>query len=463
MVENLFREVTEAAKNSGVHRPARTKRWYNAVTAGAFARYGREEVQVPPDAAGMGCSARVPNTVFEPLGVPPSVPDAQLQAIMGKADWRCFSPQSMVAGVGAWKALCWAFEENGWAKLASHWQCKLFFEGMVAVQKSSGQAFLVVKVFSAALVLWPMANHVHRGYDLYWPEKDGSPRWVVVTDHRLWSCVPCRPVPPAVFSADTGGNVPAGVVLLREHPQRSVLEAVAWQGFAGVPGLVVKKVMKLVGMSALDAPKRLLDQILLLVQKILPGLPKEAVASIMKARAGIGAQAPHSSWLSRGENAEHTEGVMDDGDRSLVKEESAAVGAKRMERVDMLEFLKSHKLLGARDLSFLADLVADPAVQAAKAKKAAAEPRAAKKPVVSWTPQALKKLKPQIKGCVVQNYPTLRKCIIYYPGVVPASRSRSWGTAFTQRQVWRHCLKWAWLHHTAKTGQACPWDLDAEV
>ena len=63
----------------------------------------------------------------------------------------------------------------------------------------------------------------------------------------------------------------------------------------------------------------------------------------------------------------------------------------------------------------------------------------------------------QLVGCTIQVINKAKKCTVFYPGVKPASRSRTWGTYFKQEKVIQHCIGWAWVHHKNKTGNECPY------
>lgn len=106
----------------------------------------------------------------------------------------------------------------------------------------------------------------------------------------------------------------------------------------------------------------------------------------------------------------------------------------------------------------LKKLCANPVVELKRRKKAESEPQQLRK-VVSWTPAEVKKCLPQIKGCVIMRYQELRKWQVYYPGVLPASHTKTWGALLSEHGAARLCLQWAWKHHEELHGIPCPWDL----
>ena len=73
---------------------------------------------------------------------------------------------------------------------------------------------------------------------------------------------------------------------------------------------------------------------------------------------------------------------------------------------------------------------------------------------------AARKLLPQgVKGCTIQKWVERRAWVAFYPDVTPASRHRTWGKYFTENAVLKHCLRWAWAHHTKRAKEVCPYNL----
>ena len=74
--------------------------------------------------------------------------------------------------------------------------------------------------------------------------------------------------------------------------------------------------------------------------------------------------------------------------------------------------------------------------------------------------EAIKRLLPGVKGCTIQFLPARSCYTAFYVGAMPGSHTRTWGRKFTQKQVLRACLQWAWAQHRLLTGQGCPHDFD---
>ena len=126
-----------------------------------------------------------------------------------------------------------------------------------------------------------------------------------------------------------------------------------------------------------------------------------------------------------------------------------------------LAFLKEKNMISAKDAATLQTMLGDPEVSAATNKRrSSSAAEGSKRPVVSWTPANVNKLRPNVPGCWMQRYGASRRWQVYYQGAQPSySRSRTWGDKVSEKEVIVHCLKWAWHWHTAVTGAECPWDL----
>ena len=70
-----------------------------------------------------------------------------------------------------------------------------------------------------------------------------------------------------------------------------------------------------------------------------------------------------------------------------------------------------------------------------------------------------KLLPPNVKGCRLQPVPE-KKCITaYFPGALPASRTRTWGSLMPMSKCVRHVIEWTWQEHVKQKGKPCPWRL----
>ena len=75
----------------------------------------------------------------------------------------------------------------------------------------------------------------------------------------------------------------------------------------------------------------------------------------------------------------------------------------------------------------------------------------------------IKPFLPQVAGCTIQLLPARKAYTVFYPGVMPASRSRTWGTQCSRTTLSKAVLSWAWCQHFSCTGNACPYDFDAVI
>ena len=72
----------------------------------------------------------------------------------------------------------------------------------------------------------------------------------------------------------------------------------------------------------------------------------------------------------------------------------------------------------------------------------------------------IKKCLPGVVGCSLQFLYHRRQHTAFYRGVLLRARSRTWGGAFSPKQVLKAVLSWAWCRHFKCTGISCPFDFD---
>lgn len=62
-----------------------------------------------------------------------------------------------------------------------------------------------------------------------------------------------------------------------------------------------------------------------------------------------------------------------------------------------------------------------------------------------------------LPGCRLEAIATNNAFSVFYPGVKPGSRTRTFSKSVPRSSVLRHVLSWAWRHHKRLTGTDCPY------
>ena len=110
--------------------------------------------------------------------------------------------------------------------------------------------------------------------------------------------------------------------MLQEGPERNVLEAAAWDGFASRTGTYLDKLLKsrelLKGVPKQDQPKSIIAKADMLVTNILPGISDAEKAMIMRKRAGLDRK-KKPSLLLMGKHMDHCTGTLDVDDEKDAK------------------------------------------------------------------------------------------------------------------------------------------------
>ena len=141
------------------------------------------------------------------------------------------------------------------------------------------------------------------------------------------------------------------------------------------------------------------------------------------------------------------EGILDPFDVKRFKETQKDAAASRAMEVRMKDYVKGSLTLG------------DAAPSASTSSKAKGVVATVATAVAPKKKMADKDYLPQIKGCSIQKV-TFKHCYTcYYPGVVPGSRTRTYGELFSESACKRAVIRWAWNHHTRITKEKCPHDL----
>jgi len=112
------------------------------------------------------------------------------------------------------------------------------------------------------------------------------------------------------------------VLVLQEGPERNVLEAAAWDGFASCTTLFLDKLLKsrklLEDVPKEERPKSIIAKVDMLVTNILPGISDAEKAMIMRKRAGLDRK-KKPSLLFMGKNMDHCTGTLDVDDEKDAK------------------------------------------------------------------------------------------------------------------------------------------------
>ena len=110
--------------------------------------------------------------------------------------------------------------------------------------------------------------------------------------------------------------------MLQEGPERNVLEAAAWDGFASCTGTYLDKLLKsrefLKGLPKEDQPKSIIAKVDMLVTNISPGISDAEKAMIMRKRAGLDRK-KKPSLLFMGKHMDHCTGAVDVDDEKDAK------------------------------------------------------------------------------------------------------------------------------------------------
>ena len=232
-------------------------------------------------------------------------------------------------------------------------------------------------------------------------------------------------------------------------------------GSRGVSVPATRRLLSLAGIRREDHPRQHKDMVVVLIRHHLPGITNAEIIALLLEESGVRENDASKSLSNSLQRCSIFEDVCDPRDLKDDKTYfSDELKSYRMGAVSTLEFLKGKKWLGSTMLDTLSILKEGPHVverilkRELSAKKKLKRNPAIYKTVADVQAQSVK----DVAGAWVKRAFARKKYIASYPGVVPSTRSRSWGGAWTEAQVARHCLIWQWRQHFKVTGLHCPFD-----
>lgn len=227
----------------------------------------------------------------------------------------------------------------------------------------------------------------------------------------------------------------------------SLLVSSAKAGFRNLASGFLVRVASILGLDWKSMPKE--QRVLALVDAVMPGASKGEVKDALLARSMTATPSTTSlgdpsSWACGG--------IFDEFDLKRVKEVAAKGGGGNSEaHRRMQEFIRGSTRLSDGPPAHA------PARQPV-ARDATAAPKAPAQRASRVKTDCSHFLPPVGGGCSIQRIEQRRCWIAFYPGVSPASRTRTWGH-FPELACRNACLQWAWNHHTRLTGEACPHEI----
>lgn len=457
---------------------SRLSQYMFPVTRGVLKDFDFPEVAVSDaERVAPGAHRSVLDMCFASGGGEPSIDTRNLLRITGPRTWPSPTPQSEELSVGALFLLRSVVKSKKWGDAAQAWREAVIPEMSLLRRAEDRSCYMVLCSSVWGCLLWPAAvddegQHFSIGVD-----DNSSAMWTPICSWDGWACLSWQPSPPSQAS---------GRLLLRlTGEERSPLVAAAHAGFHHFTEPIFDAVVKDIGADRSQIPKARIDKLFWLMRQVLPELSDPELARIMASSWFAGKV--EEAELARQSHLAIADSVLDEKDRRDFQDFTN--NKVRQQELDALAFVAFLSETGLKDkypdlvkalgstVSAMAKVIEEKQAATAVAKAhggvvamsaCPGEQAESKKGVVRQRiPPDLdlvrwRALLPTCTGCVGQIYDKSRSAQVYYPGVVPASRSRTWsstpGHGFNKQQVLVHCAMWAWHHHRAETGEQCPHD-----
>jgi len=344
-----------------------------------------------------------------------------------------------------------------WGLLANSWLSLLVGTHCILHNVARKRSFFTLQVSPHGVLAWAVTICKYGGQHFYQLKTQGTPVWelLVVTDPSDWRACRVKAMPPCrlatLAKGAPGSERPVGLPLAILG---SLQPLVKFSARAAFPNLQVAHLQKLCKAHGLKQSSRLPQTekacLGLLLEALLPSASAEERQAIMARRCGAASGDQEDEDL-----------LMSFLDEDKLDEVGTLLEPDQVETAKKL--LKAKGLLkpskpGASSASGSAS------ASAAGSSSVGAKVRQPINPDACATPSGARKYAPPVSGCTITKDTRWhnRWAITYPTKVPPRSHSRSWGdeSAKGSHQCMLECLAWAWAHHTADTGEPCPWQLD---
>ena len=228
--------------------------------------------------------------------------------------------------------------------------------------------------------------------------------------------------------------------------------------FSGLPPLYINKPIRKFPKPPKELiPKTAIEKVMFAIRCVVPGVSTAKLMEWTRVRL----TKPVSTPSKIGHESELADAVLDASDKKELKNVTKLAAERDEEQgpgvvaTKMAAGSKYLEVLGMPVGKWKPELLA-------KAVEAAAPSLLTVDFIAVANRKALATLLPRggaLPGCNIQLIDGRKKCTVFYPGVVPGSRSRTWGKHFTKIAVIKHSLRWAWDMHSKTYPEARPYKL----
>lgn len=298
-------------------------------------------------------SASLPHRIWQSAGVQPSIEQAELQRITGRATWPTTNAQGLQLVSLALGLLQAAHREADWSWAANAWKSLILLEGILVERKADSEFFVILGSSQFGCIAWPcevVALHGRRFARPITAEKTVSAH-VFVFDLDAWRCWPCKVLSPCEMSA-MGMRLP-GVGAALGPKRRTLVQGAAVKGFRGVAQTWVEKLAAVVGISFGGERMDFLTKLETLLKHIFPTEDDEAIHSYLHSRS----PKAFDSWLHTQSNLDHIDQVLDSFDKAMCRGEKHNKDTNENNRGQAKEFSKKKVFVreGSKTLEFNMD------------------------------------------------------------------------------------------------------------
>jgi hypothetical protein len=237
VVEDSIKELRDKEQRVAPSKQlAHFMEWQTCVDAKLLEKYGRDEVEA--SGASLPSDDFDADAIFQVCHKSSGEQDSvDLRSITKKMTWTTWTSQSIKNSFSDLQLLLYMHKTGSWDLVGSAWHVSFLPVGQVLQDEDANELFMVLKIFSGAALVWPLAE---AGTNLYQLDLGARLQWKVVLTNADIVVLPTRVVSPLhgfLRKLPDLAGFPFGVT----GKKVDYLKWQAQQGFAGVPEQALKK------------------------------------------------------------------------------------------------------------------------------------------------------------------------------------------------------------------------------
>lgn len=460
--ENAFNVCVDHKRDQKHAGMSRVARYMWPHTEKVLDQFNRAEVV--PDPQDRCGKRRLPDGAFDAMAGGEPVLDKKFKDIMERDGWASPSPHTFNLSVAAFQLLLSVHRSQKWAEVGNAWKAVFFMTPMIVAFAPGDNVYVALDSSPYGLWLWPCERRTtdFMATIVVSTSPTSAPLFKPVFDFKDWQVIGVKPSTPlSIRHGGSRAGVSDCIHMRVVGSPEDVLVYAAEHAFGDATDHWLGALMNYLGLRCDSGSNEwtLMAKIDTLVRHLLPGISDDEVAAILamraKTRKATSGEQLATSMRNGGMQAMDT--VCDPSDKQAWEKEADSIDFDPALVEKLLAYFATRKYKVPPSLE-KADMVAKKKVAVQRVTQELTREK------VRLTKANCKKYLPKRTdgGVILQPYPDKCRVQVYYPTREPPfSHTVRYGKGgFSEPQALAAAIGWAWMHHTAQTGQCCPYQFD---